>query len=74
MIFSKLVFNKIIHVLSHNYEDFQIILKSSTTAWIMDGQIREKNHQTSKVWAFWACQSATQTKSIDVEKNVATAV
>ena len=34
--------------------------------------IREKNHQTSKVWAFWACQSAAQTKSIYVEKNVAT--
>jgi len=33
--------------------------------------IREKNHQTSKVWAFWACQSAAQTKSIYVEKNVA---
>ena len=31
--------------------------------------IREKNHQTSKVWAFWACQSAAQTKSIYVEKN-----
>ena len=29
-----------------------------------------KNHQTSKVWAFWACQSAAQTKSIYVEKNV----
>ena len=25
-----------------------------TRPWIMDGQIREKNHQTSKVWAFWA--------------------
>ena len=34
--------------------------------------IREKNHQTSKVCAFWACQSAAQTKSIYVEKNVAT--
>ena len=33
--------------------------------------IREKNHQTSKVWAFWACQSAAQTKSIYDEKNVA---
>ena len=33
--------------------------------------IREKNHQTSKVWAFWACQSAALTKSIYVEKNVA---
>ena len=33
--------------------------------------IREKNHQTSKVWAFWACQPAAQTKSIYVEKNVA---
>ena len=33
--------------------------------------LREKNHQTSKVWAFWACQSAAQTKSIYVEKNVA---
>ena len=32
--------------------------------------IREKNHQTSKVWAFWAVQSAAQTKSIYVEKNV----
>ena len=30
-----------------------------------------KNHQTSKVWAFWACQLAAQTKSIYVEKNVA---
>ena len=37
----------------------------------MDSQIREKHHQTSKVWAFWACQSAAQTKSIYVEKNVA---
>ena len=33
--------------------------------------IREKIHQTSKVWAFWVCQSAAQTKSIYVEKNVA---
>ena len=33
--------------------------------------IREKNHQTLKVWAFWACQLAAQTKSIYVEKNVA---
>ena len=23
-------------------------------AWILDSQIREKHHQTSKVWAFWA--------------------
>ena len=37
----------------------------------MDSQIREKRHQTSKVWAFWACQLAAQTKSIYVEKNVA---
>ena len=36
----------------------------------MDRYIREKRHQTSKVWAFWACQSAAQTKSICVEKNV----
>ena len=33
-------------------------------------RIREKHHQASKVWAFWACQSAAQTKSIYVEKNV----
>ena len=36
--------------------------------------IREKNHQTSKVWAFWACQSAAKTKSIYVEKNVAQSI
>ena len=36
--------------------------------------IREKNHQTSKVWAFWACQLADQTKSIYVEKNVAQSI
>ena len=36
--------------------------------------IREKNHQTSKVWAFWAVQSAAQTKSIYVEKNVAQSI
>ena len=33
--------------------------------------IREKNHQTLNMWAFWACQLAAQTKSIYVEKNVA---
>ena len=33
-------------------------------------RIREKHHQASKVWAFWACQSAAQIKSISVEKNV----
>ena len=37
-------------------------------------RIREKNHQTSKVWTFWACQSAAQTKSIYVEKNVAKSI
>ena len=36
--------------------------------------IREKNHQTSKVWAFWAVQLAAQTKSIYVEKNVAQSI
>ena len=34
-------------------------------------RIREKNLQDSKVWAFWACKSAAQTKSICDEKNVA---
>ena len=33
--------------------------------------IREKNHKTLNMWAFWACQLAAQTKSIYVEKNVA---
>ena len=42
----------------------------ASNPWIMDRQRRENDHQTSKVWAFWACQSAAQTKSIYVEKNV----
>ena len=44
-----------------------------TPARTMDNgyMIREKNHQTLKVWAFWACRSAAQTKSIYVEQNVA---
>ena len=33
--------------------------------------IRAKNHETSNWLAFWAVQSAAQTKSIYVEKNVA---
>ena len=36
--------------------------------------IREKNHQTLNMWAFWACQLAAQTKSIYVEKNVAQSI
>jgi len=32
--------------------------------------IRTKNHETSNWLAFWAVQSAAQTKSIYVEKNV----
>ena len=32
--------------------------------------IRAKNHKTSNWLAFWAVQSAAQTKSIYVEKNV----
>ena len=32
--------------------------------------IRAKNHETSNWLAFWAVQSAAQTKSIYVEKNV----
>ena len=33
--------------------------------------IRTKNHETSNWLAFWAVQSAAQTKSIYVEKNAA---
>ena len=33
--------------------------------------IRTKNQKPLKWLAFWACQSAAQTKSIYVEKNVA---
>ena len=33
--------------------------------------MRTKNHETSNWLAFWAVQSAAQTKSIYVEKNVA---
>ena len=36
--------------------------------------IREKNHKTLNMWAFWACQLAAQTKSIYVEKNVAQSI
>ena len=54
--------------LTQNPPDYECI------TWIMDRQIREKNHQTSKVWAFWACQLAAQTKSIYVEKNVAQSI
>jgi hypothetical protein len=43
-----------------------------SVSWRMDSQIREKRHQTSKGWAFWACPLDAQTKSIYVEKNVAT--
>ena len=39
MIFSTSVFNKIIHAYSHNYGDFQIILKSSTTMIIVLSKI-----------------------------------
>ena len=56
------------------YPTVSILDKNSvhvSLSWIMDSQIREKRHQTSKVWAFWACQLAAQTKSIYVEKNVA---
>ena len=44
--------------------------------WIMDNGyiIREKNHQTLNMWAFWAWQLAAQTKSIYVEKNVAQSI
>ena len=40
---------------------------------VMDNgySIRTKNQKPLKWLAFWACQSAAQTKSIYVEKNVA---
>ena len=61
------------HFKTRHRGNFKIyaVIQNCHFPWIMDGQIRKKHHQTSKVWAFWACQLAAQTKSIYVEKNVA---